>query len=39
MAATACRAIMIKYSLTIHSRCCTLSVTSLYAKPSHVNLA
>ena len=34
MAATACGAIVVKCSLTIHSRCCTLSVTSVYAKPS-----
>ena len=39
MAATACGAIVIKSSLTIHSRCCTLSVTSVFAKPSRVNLA
>ena len=39
MAATACGAIVIKCALTIYSRCCALSVTSVYAKPSCVNLA
>ena len=38
MIAIACGAIVIKCSLTINSRCCTLSVTSVYAKPSRVNL-
>ena len=39
MAAPACGAILIKCSLTIHSRCCALSVTAVYAKPSPVHLA
>ena len=39
MAAIACGAIVLKCSMKIHRRCCTLSVTSVYAKPSHVNLA
>ena len=39
MAATPCGAIVIKCSLTIHSRSYTLSVTSVFAKPSRVNLA
>ena len=32
VAATACGAILIKCSLTIHSRCITLSVNSVYLK-------
>ena len=31
--------ILIKCSLTIRSRCCTLSVTAVCARPSRVNLA
>ena len=37
MAAPDCGAILIKCSLTIHSRCCTLSVTAVHAKPSPVH--
>ena len=37
MAAPACGEILIKCSLTIHSRCCALSVTAVYAKPSPVH--